>query len=155
MTRSWAIFALTLICSGSMLVSTAYAQGEAHSCTASATAGQYSVSCDGWTAGPGGQLVPIKQIGTVAGDTSGFWTGTTTVNIAGQTIIPNATVSGQAVFNPDCTGTITYNKGTPTELDIFFVVNPKKDELVGLVTNKGSIISCRLDRMTDKRDRDK
>lgn len=145
---------LTVVCNG-MLVTAASAQSTPHACTTSAIAGTYSVACSGWTAGAGGSLVPIKEVGIVTGDPSGFWTGATTINIAGQTIIPKATISGQAVMNPDCTGTITYNKGTPSEININFVVNPKTDEILGLTTDLGSVISCELKRMSNSREQQK
>ena len=144
MSKNCVITAICIV----ILAEVASAQSN-HACTNSATAGKYSVACSGWTTGPGGSLVPIKQVGVATGDRSGFWTGATTINIAGQTIIPNATVSGQAVVNADCTGTITYNKGTPSELNINFVVNPKTDEILGLTTDKGSVISCELKRMSN------
>ena len=89
------------------------------------------------------------------GDTNGFWTGATTINIAGQAILPKATVSGQAILNPDCTGTITYNKGTASEVNINFVVNPRTGETLGLTTDKGSVTSCELKRMSNGRAQDK
>jgi hypothetical protein len=99
-------------------------------------------------------LVPIKQVGVATGDASGFWTGATTINIAGQIIIPRATVSGQAILNPDCTGSIAYNKGTPSEVNINFVVNPTTKEILGVTTDKGSVISCELKRMSNGHGKD-
>jgi len=97
--------------------------------------------------------VPIKQLGIVTGDATGFWTGSTTINIAGQSIVPKATVSGQATLDPDCTGTVTYNKGTPAEININFVVNAATNEILGLTTDKGSVMSCELKRMSSSNGR--
>jgi hypothetical protein len=132
-----------------VIIQTASAQSNQHACTTSATAGTYSVACSGWTTGSGGALVPVKQLGVATGDRSGFWTGATTINIAGQVVIPKATVSGQSVVNSDCTGTLTYNKGTSTEVNITFVVNPRTDEILGITTDQGSVISCELKRMSN------
>ena len=53
-------------------------------------------------------------------------------------------MTGKTTVNPDCTGTITYNKGTPTELNITYVMNPNTCEIFGLVTDKGTVVSCVL-----------
>jgi hypothetical protein len=116
-------------------------------CSPPMVAGTYTVTCSGWTAaGPGGALVPVMQVGTAFGDEDGNWSGSTVVNIGGQVIIPDAKVSGKAIVNSDCTGSVTYNKGTPSELNISFVVNPRTQETHGLVVDKGSVISCVLKR---------
>jgi hypothetical protein len=62
-------------------------------------------------------------------------------------VIPGAKLTGTTTVNPDCTGTITYNKGTPTELNISYVVNPKTDQLFGLITDMGTVASCVLSRI--------
>src|SRR4030095_8621195 len=129
MSNNWANHALTIICSIA-LAPAASAQANANACTNSATAGTYSVACGGWTAGPGGSLVPIKQVGVAIADVNGFWTGATTINIAGQSILPKPSVSGQATLYPDCTGTITFNKGTASELNINFVANPTTKDIL-------------------------
>jgi len=119
-------------------------------CTNATAAGTYSVTCTGWTAaGPNGSLVPIKQVGVATGDRDGNFTGSTTINVGGQLVIPNFPANGKATVAPDCTGNVTYNKGTPAELNITFVVNPAAKELHGLVTDKGSVVSCTLKRMTN------
>ena len=144
------------IVAGAVLLPAAYAQGNPNACTSSATAGTYSVTCSGWTAaGPMGPLVPLKEVGIATGDADGDWTGATTINIAGQTIIPNASVAGDATVKPDCTGVITYNKGTPSPINITFVVNPNTEEIFGLVTDQGSVISCVLKRMSNGHGKDK
>ena len=60
MWKNWSNHALTIVCT-MVLVPAASAQAKANACTIPATAGTYSVACSGWTAGPGGGLVPIKQ----------------------------------------------------------------------------------------------
>ena len=102
-------------------------------------------------AGRGASATTLAIIPTRAGanchrDADGNWSGTTTINIGGLTVIPGAKVTGKTTVNPDCTGTITYNKGTPTELNISYVMNPKTDETVGLITDKGTVASCVLKR---------
>ena len=131
-----------------MLASLAFAQGGQY-CSTSSTTGTYTVTCSGWTAaGPNGTLVPMMQVGTATSDADGNWTGSTVVNVGGQVVIPDAKVSGKAVVRPDCTGNVTYNKGTPGELNISFVVNAT--EIHGLVTDKGTVASCVL-KLVSKR----
>jgi hypothetical protein len=132
-----------------VFIPAAHAQG---ACTNASAAGTYSVTCSGFTAaGPGASLVPIMQVGVATGDADGNWSGTVAINIGGQTVIPASSVAGKTTVNPDCTGTITYNKGTPTELNISYVMNPKTDETFGLVTDKGTVVSCVLKRISFNR----
>ena len=140
------ILSSTFMVTAVLFISTAHAQGV---CTNSTAAGTYSVTCSGFTAaGTGGSLVPIMQVGIATGDTDGNWSGTVATNIGGQTVIPASSVAGKTTVNADCTGTITYNKGTPTELNISYVMNPKTDETFGLITNKGTVASCVLKRIS-------
>ena len=59
--------------------------------------------------------------------------------------------AGQSTVNADCTGQVTYNKGTLTELDINFLVLDNGRELRGMLQNAGSAVQCDLIRM-DKPD---
>jgi hypothetical protein len=126
----------------------AQGQGGTNACTNAAVAGTYSVACSGFTAlAAAGPLVPMMQVGIATGDADGNWSGTVTINIGGQVVIAASKVTGKANLNSDCTGTITYNKGTATELNISYVVNPRTDETFGLVTDKGTVVSCVLKRI--------
>ena len=143
------ILFLMFLTAAAVLTPASYAQG---TCTNAAAAGTYTFTCSGFTAaGPGGALLPIMQVGVATGDADGNWSGTSTINIGGLTVIPGAQVTGKTSVNPDCTGTITYNKGTATELNITYVVNPKTDELFGLITDKGTVASCVLKRISFNR----
>ena len=131
-----------------VFTSMASAQGNPNACTNSAVAGTYTLACSGWTAaGPGGSLVPIMQVGVVTSDSDGNWSGTATINIGGQAVIPGAKVTGKTTVNSDCTGSITYNKGTPSELNVSYVANPRAEQLNGLITDKGTVASCVLQRI--------
>ncbi|HLK66095.1 MAG TPA: hypothetical protein VKU19_21825 [Bryobacteraceae bacterium] len=139
------VVCLTLIIAVVAFAPAAYAQGAQNACTNSSTAGSYTLTCSGFTAaGAGGSLLPMMQVGVASGDASGNWTGTATINIGGQVVIPDAKVTGKTTINPDCTGAITYNKGTPSEMNITFVVNPKSEEIFGLITDKGTVAACVL-----------
>jgi hypothetical protein len=144
----WLFLCSTLMVIAFVFIPAVQAQGL---CTNATAAGTYSVTCSGFTAVPGGPLVPIMQVGVATGDADGNWSGSVTTNIGGQTVIPASSVTGKTTVNPDCTGTITYNKGTPTELNISYVVNPKTDETFGLVTDKGTVVSCVLKRISFNR----
>jgi hypothetical protein len=130
----------------SLCLSPVFAGDKVDICTPATTAGAYTVTCTGWSTA-GGTLTPIHQVGMAFGDATGFFTGFATINIGGQVTIPKAPVSGQATLNPDCTGSITYNKGTLGELNIVFVVNPQTREISGMTTDAGSVSSCTLKPM--------
>ena len=143
-----ATIAYALMTAAVLFAPGAQAQGGPNACTNAGVAGTYTVTCSGYTAaGPAGSFVPMMQVGFATGDADGNWSGSVTINIGGQTVIPSSKVTGKASLNPDCTGTITYNKGTPTEVNISYVVNTKTDETFGLVTDKGTVVSCVLKRV--------
>jgi hypothetical protein len=148
---NWKNCLLTFIC-GVVILPAAFGQSSPAACTHSSAAGTYSVSCSGWVS-VGGSFVPIRQLGIATGDATGSWTGVTTINIAGQSIVPKATVSGQATLDPDCTGSITYNKGTAGEINLNFVVNAATNEILGIATDKGTVMSCELKRMSSSNGR--
>src|SRR6187455_3442493 len=119
MKTSWLIAYFMIVTVAMVVAPAAQAQGGPNACTNAAVAGTYTVTCSGFTAaGPAGSLVPMMQVGLATGDADGNWSGSVTINIGGQTVIPSAKVTGKANLNSDCTGTITYNKGTATELNI-------------------------------------
>jgi hypothetical protein len=137
-----------MLMAAAVLSSTASAQGNPNVCTNVSAAGAYSFSCSGWTAaGVGGSLLPMMQVGVVSADADGNWSGSSTINIGGQIVIPDAKVTGKTTVNPDCTGNITYNKGTPAELNISYVTNPRAEQIHGLVIDKGTVVSCVLQRI--------
>jgi hypothetical protein len=59
---------------------------------------------------------------------------------------------GQGTVNPDCTGQVTYNKGTSSELDINFLVLHEGKELRGMLQNSGTVVQCDLIRMDKDQD---
>ena len=131
-----------------ILITAAALSAQGPFCSNQTSAGTYAVTCSGWVAaGPGGSLVPVMHVGIATGDESGNWIGTTTVNIAGQTTF-TAAVTGKAVTNSDCTGSVTYNKGTPNEMNVTYVVLRDKGETRGLITDKGQVVTCVLTRIS-------
>jgi hypothetical protein len=129
--------------------------------TTKTTAGTYSVICDGYLTFPNPfpptsnppslQFAPAKLLGTATGDTSGHFTGSTTLSVGGFAVVTQ-TVSGTETLNPDGTGTITYstsidgNPGPP--LNISFVVSEHGDRLDGLATDPGTVFACVLRRIS-------
>jgi hypothetical protein len=143
------MLAVMLITGAVVSMPAAYAQ-TGSACTNNTIAGTYSLTCSGWiAAGPGGTLVPMMQVGVATGDADGNWSGFTSINIGGQTIIPKATVLGKTSVNPDCTGNIVYNKGTTSELNINYVANVRTDQIFGLIINNGTVATCTL-RLTSR-----
>jgi hypothetical protein len=140
------ILFLMLITAAVVFTPAAYGQSAQAACSNATAAGTYSVVCNGWT-WVGTTLLPIMQVAVATGDVFGNWTGTGTINIGGQQVITGAQVTGTSVTKPDCTGTVVYNKGTPSEMNIAAVTNPNTGQIFGLVTDKGTVMSCVLQRM--------
>jgi hypothetical protein len=74
-------------------------------------------------------------------------------------IVPQ-TVQGQAINNPDCTGTIHYEQtlgGQPADpIDINYVILDEGDTIWGLPISGGALLACTLRRISeDKSGRDK
>jgi len=135
---SWFVL---IICT--LLASSAAAQNK---CTFHTTNARYGTTCQGFVAtAPGAPLTPFSLLGTCTGDANGFFTCNGTQSFDG-TVLP-AVDQGQSIVNSDCTGQITYNKGTSSELDINFLILDKGRELRGMLQNAGSAVQCDLIRM--------
>jgi hypothetical protein len=132
-----------------LLASSALAQDK---CSVRTTHARYGTTCQGFVyAGPdfaGQPLAPYTLLGTCTGDAHGYFTCEGTQSFGGF-VVP-ALDEGQGTVNPDCTGQITYNKATPSELDINFLVLNDGKELRGMLQNAGSAVQCDLIRMDDK-----
>ena len=138
------VLVVMLVTIGVVFTPAAYAQN-GPACTNNAVAGTYTITCSGWiAAGPGGSLVPMMQVGLATADADGNWSGFTTINIAGQTVIPKAPAVGKTSVNPDCTGNIVFNKGTTSELNINYVANLNTKQIFGLIISTGTVASCTL-----------
>jgi hypothetical protein len=119
---------------------------EAQECTFRTTNARYATTCQGFVSPAAGDpLAPFSLLGTCKGDANGFFTCTGTQSFDG-TVVP-AVDDGQSIVNPDCTGQITYNKGTSGELDINFLILDDGRELRGMLQNAGSAVQCDLIRM--------
>ena len=126
---SWFVL---IVCT--LLASSAAAQNK---CTFHTTHARYGTSCQGF--------VSTAPGATCTGDANGFFECTGTQSFNG-TVVP-AIDEGQSVVNSDCTGQITYNKGTTSELDINFLILQDGRELRGMLQNAGTAVQCDLIRM--------
>jgi hypothetical protein len=133
---SWFVL---IVCT--LLASSAAAQNK---CTFHTTHARYGTTCQGFVS-TGGPLAPFSLLGTCTGDANGFFKCNGTQSFDG-TVVP-AVDEGQSIVNPDCTGQITYNKGTPQELDINFLILQDGRELRGMLQNAGTAVQCDLIRM--------
>jgi hypothetical protein len=126
-----------------LLASSAAAQNK---CTVKTVNARYGTTCRGFVAtATGGALLPFTLLGTCSADSTGFFTCNGTESFDG--VVVPAVDTGQAVVNSDCTGQITYNKGTDSELDINFLIIDDGKELRGMLQNAGTAVQCDLIRM--------
>ncbi len=133
----WLLMACTL------LAASAAAQNK---CTFQTTHARYATTCQGFVStAAGAPLAPFSLLGTCKGDANGFFKCTGTQSFAG-TVVP-AVDEGQSIVHSNCTGQITYNQGTPQELDINFLILDDGRELRGMLQNAGSAVQCDLIRM--------
>jgi hypothetical protein len=139
---------LLIVCT--LLASSAAAQNQ---CTFHSTNSRYGATCQGFVSiAPGAPLTPFSLLGTCTGDANGFFNCSGTQSFDG-TVLP-AVDAGQSIVNSDCTGQITYNKGTPGELDINFLILNNGREVRGMLQNAGSAVQCDLIRMGAPGDRE-
>lgn len=117
-----------------------------NTCGTDAAVGTYVVMCSGFiTPAANAPSLPFTILGTVTGDKDGYFSGSATNSVAG-TVFPQA-VAGQSSTRPDCTGSITYNKGQKDEINIRYVIVSQGEELMGMVVDKGANVTCSLRRM--------
>jgi hypothetical protein len=141
-TRNW-----LLIIACVLLATSVFAENK---CNFRTIAARYGATCQGFVAtSPGGTLTPFSLLGTCKGDANGFFKCTGTQSFDG-TVVP-AINDGQSIVNSDCTGQITYNKGTLQELDINFLILNDGKKIRGMLQNPGSAVQCELIRMSDPR----
>jgi len=129
-------------------------------CTNKLIKGTYGYTCTGTIIfTQGGPAVPYATLGRVVSDGTGHWEGSATADIGGGFSPVFLTTEGgsDAVVDPDCTGTITYQQWTANPnviadavylgpLPIHFVVSQNGNEIDGLPTGSGATVTCRLVR---------
>jgi hypothetical protein len=134
-----------------LLASPAAAQNK---CTVQTIHARYGTTCQGFVStASGAPLAPFSLLGTCNSDSAGFFKCNGTQSFGG--VVVPAVDEGQSIVNPDCTGQITYNKGTPQELDINFLILHDGKELRGMLQNTGSAVQCDLIRMDANNNHDR
>jgi hypothetical protein len=133
------------------LAGLAPALAQSGACSTASLRGTYSVSCTGFMSpAPGAPQVPISLLGVMYEDWAGRITGTAKASLGGVTV--DQAVTGTAVINSDCTGSVTYDQkinGQPAgQLNIVFHVLNDGQEVRGLATDAGSTMSCNLRLMS-------
>jgi hypothetical protein len=127
----------------------------AQQCSTQAIVGTYVAVCNGYLSpGPNLDMVPAKLLGTVSGNYQGTFSGVSTITLGAGQIWQKltATLTGTAVTNPDCTGSISYvqtiggQKGP--NLNFTFVISANGDRFDGLSTDPGAVFSCELHRIS-------
>lgn len=146
------ILALCTICL--FVTSVVMAQGK---CSAQTIKGMYSATCSGFLAAGPGAFLPYAGQGTITTDVVdrlAAIAGGAQMSIAGQQQFgPVFAGPGDVVVNPDCTGTLVYNRGVmvngqSVQLDINFNVLDDGKEIRGFITDPGYIVSCNLRLMS-------
>jgi hypothetical protein len=116
-------------------------------CSTQTIRGMYGVVCTGqMSLAPKAPQVPMSLNGTVKGDPQGNFTGTGKASLGGA--IVDQTVTGVAVVNSDCTGSITYTQkinGAPApDLNIVFHILDDGKEIRGMSVDAGANLTCSL-----------
>lgn len=129
------------------LVGLAPALAQSGACSTATIRGSYAVVCTGYMSpAAGASQVPFTMMGSAVADWSGNITGGGKASIGGNVVA--STVSGTAVLNSDCTGTVHYDQkingqpGPPMNL-VFHVLNDGQ-EMRGMSVDAGSNITCSL-----------
>jgi hypothetical protein len=120
-------------------------------CGNDAIRGTYSVVCTGYISpAANAPQVPFSAIATIQGDFTGNITGGGKASIGGQ--IVDQKVTGTAVMNGDCTGSISYtqkiNGQSAPNLNIVFHVLDNGKELRGMSVDPGATLTCSLKLMS-------
>jgi hypothetical protein len=84
---------------------------------------------------------------TCTGDANGFFKCTGTQSFDGV-VVPSV-AQGPAFVKSDWHWQITYDQGTPQELDFNFLILHDGEEIRGMLQNPGSAMQCDLIRMMD------
>ncbi len=139
------IVSLTMI-----LLAPAWAQNTG-ACSNATTHGTYSVTCTGFLSpAAGAPQVAFSAVGTVTGTFAGKFTGGGKASLGGMTV--DQTVSGIAVTNDDCTGTISYDQkinGQPAgKLNIVYHILDDGKEIRGMSVDAGANLVCNLRLMS-------
>jgi hypothetical protein len=143
----------------------AIAQNPASKCSNRMIAGTYGYTCSGVAPSPfdPNTTIPVAMMGIVKSDGQGNFYGPSTASLGGLIMPQYATTDGgqKSQVDPDCNGTITYqtwsgppddpnSKNLDSPLPIHFVVTDDGNQILGMPTTKGYVVTCRLTRIQFK-----
>jgi hypothetical protein len=137
------IFALAIL----VLVSVAPMWAQSGACSTQTIRGYYALTCTGFVSpAANAPQQPFSAIGTTTTTWAGSITGVAKASLGG--VILDQAVTGTAVVNSDCTGTVSYDQklnGQPApKLNIVFHVLDDGKEIRGMAVDAGSTLSCNL-----------
>jgi hypothetical protein len=115
------------------------AKAEIKGCSNATLKGSFSHTGSGSVTAPPPLAGPFAGVGTDTFDGNGNISGNATVSINGN-IVPLAE-TGTYKVNPDCTGTFTVVFSTGGTTTVSFVITDSGNEIQGICTDPGTIIS--------------
>jgi hypothetical protein len=119
-------------------------------CSTHTIRGNWGVTCTGnLTPGPTAPLTPTRILGFCTSTIDGVFTCEGTMSLGGA--ILSQRMTGQAVVNENCTGTIKYSQtldGKPApDMNIRFLIFDNGQLIKGLPVDMGTNLACTLKRM--------
>ena len=115
------------------------AKAQSKGCSNATLKGSFSHRGSGSVTAPPPLAGPFAGVGTDTFDGNGNITGSATVSINGN-IVP-LTETGTYKVNPDCTGTFTVAFSTGGTTTVSFVITDSENEVQGICTDPGTIIT--------------
>ena len=115
------------------------AKAENKGCSNATLKGTFSHLGTGFVTAPPTMAGPLAGVGTDTFDGNGKMTGAATLNINGNPV--SATETGTYKVNPDCTGTYTVQFSVGGSTNVSFVITAGGDEIQGVCTDAGSVVT--------------
>lgn len=115
------------------------AKAESKGCSNASLKGSFSHRGSGSTTTPPALAGPFAGVGTDTFDGNGNISGSAIVSINGNIVPVNET--GTYKVNADCTGTFTVAFSTGGTTTVFFVITDGGNEIQGVCTDPGTIIT--------------
>ena len=109
-------------------------------CTNATLNGTFAHTGSGFVTAPASMAGPLAGAGKDTFDGKGGITGAATLNINGNPV-PPMTETGTYKVNPDCTGTFTVTFSGGGSTTVFFVISDSGNEIQGICTDLGSVVS--------------
>lgn len=136
------IFAATVAALALGLASSAKAQG----CSTLTLRGTFAQTGSGVITSPPDMAGPFANVGTANFDGKGGMSGGLTVSLNGNSA--QVSFTGTYTVNSDCTGTYTVQLSPiGVTSQAYFVMDNNAAELLILVTDPGSVVTCIMKRM--------